>query len=70
MSMAATSPAPPAVRRTPRLLVVAAVILGVAGFIAVNAHLVFVAFSSQPECVEHSKAPGQAGTFRAAKSAC
>ncbi|MEQ8354061.1 MAG: hypothetical protein RH942_00875 [Kiloniellaceae bacterium] len=36
-----------------------------------NVHLVYVAFSSQPDCVEHSKGPGEVpGTFRAAKSAC
>ena len=36
-----------------------------------NAHLVYVAFSSQPDCVTHLKAPdGSEGHFRAAKSAC
>jgi hypothetical protein len=36
-----------------------------------NAHLVYVAFLSQPECVAHLKVPGPgAGQFRAAKSDC
>ena len=39
--------------------------------IVANAHLVYVAVASQPDCVAHSKAPGQDGvTFRAARSAC
>jgi hypothetical protein len=35
-----------------------------------NAHLLYVAFQSQPECVSHSKAAGDGHGFRAAKSAC
>lgn len=36
-----------------------------------NAHLVYVAVASQPECVAHLKEAGtQAGEYRAAKSAC
>jgi hypothetical protein len=39
--------------------------------IAANAHLVYVAVSTQPECVAHLKDKGDApGQFRAAKSAC
>ena len=36
-----------------------------------NAHLVFVAVTSQPDCVDHVR-QGDAGqgTFRAAKSSC
>ena len=46
----------------------AAVLLVVA---AANAHLVYVAVESQPECVAHLKAVGsQAGEYRAAKPAC
>ena len=37
-------------------------------FIAANAHLVYVALRSQPDCVPHQKALG--GGFQAAKSAC
>jgi len=36
-----------------------------------NAHLVYVALRSQPDCVPHAKAPNGSGDgFRAAKSAC
>lgn len=37
---------------------------------AANAHLVYVAVSSQPECVPHLKEAGASGSYRAAKSAC
>ena len=37
---------------------------------AANAHLVYVAVTSQPECVPHLKEAGTAGSYRAAKSAC
>lgn len=49
----------------------ALVATGIAVFAFANAHLVYVAVSSQPDCVAHLKAPsGDAKTFRAAKSAC
>ncbi|PKP72066.1 MAG: hypothetical protein CVT83_01860 [Alphaproteobacteria bacterium HGW-Alphaproteobacteria-5] len=38
-----------------------------------NAHLVYVAVTSQPDCVDHirsSEVPAPAGSFSAAKSAC
>lgn len=54
---------------TLRLLVVAAVVI-VGVLLVANAHLVYVAFASQPDCVTHLKGEGEAGTFRAAKSAC
>jgi hypothetical protein len=38
--------------------------------IAANAHLVYVALVSQPDCVAHTKAVGEKGTYRAARSAC
>ena len=39
--------------------------------IVANTHLVYVAATSQPDCVAHSKIQGQDGvTFRAARSAC
>lgn len=38
--------------------------------IAANAHLVYVALASQPDCVPHAKEAGQNGAFRAARSAC
>lgn len=37
---------------------------------AANAHLVYVAVTSQPECVPHLKEAGISGSYRAAKSAC
>lgn len=37
---------------------------------AANAHLVYVAVRSQPECVSHLKEAGTGGSYRAAKSAC
>jgi hypothetical protein len=37
---------------------------------AANAHLVYVAVTSQPECVPHLKEAGTSGSYRAAKSAC
>lgn len=53
-----------------RAWITLAVIVGLAGFVGANAHLLFVALTSQPDCVEHLKAPGEPGTFQAAKSAC
>ena len=44
---------------------------GLVALVAVaNAHLVYVAFQSQPECVEHLKSADGDGGYRAAKSAC
>jgi hypothetical protein len=49
------------------LLIPAAVLL----FAGANAHLIYVAFSSQPEFVDHLKAPDPGtGRFRAANSDC
>lgn len=49
-------------------LIAAAVVLLL---IAANAHLVYVAVASQPDCVAHNRVPGQDGTnFRAARPAC
>ncbi len=49
--------------------------LGVIGALAVvalaNVHLVYVAVTTQPDCVAHQKTAGTAaGVYRAAKSAC
>jgi hypothetical protein len=38
-------------------------------FAAANAHLVYVAIRSQPDCVAHAKETGDGG-YIAAKSAC
>lgn len=35
-----------------------------------NAHLVYVAVRSQPDCVEHLKVTGEGNGYRAAVSAC
>lgn len=53
-----------------RLWIGLAVAAGIIGVLGANAHLVYVAFASQPDCVEHGKSPGHDGTYRAAKSAC
>lgn len=37
-------------------------------FVAANAHLIYVAVTSQPDCVPHQK--GEGGAYQAAKSAC
>lgn len=56
-------------RSTRRVLAIAAMVM-VGVLLAANAHLVYVAFSSQPDCVAHLKGEGEDGTYRAAKSAC
>ncbi|WP_187392738.1 hypothetical protein [Aurantimonas sp. DM33-3] len=54
-----------------RWMVGGLVLAGVLLFAGANAHLVYVAFATQPDCVAHLKGPGtKAGQFRAAKSAC
>ena len=54
-------------RWLPWLLVPAAILI----FAGANAHLIYVAFTSQPSCVPHMKEAGTvAGEFRAAASAC
>jgi hypothetical protein len=55
--------------RTTIGLFVAAVLLLLVG---ANAHLVYVAVTSQPDCVAHVRQgdAGASGSFRAAKSAC
>lgn len=65
-----------AIRPRPRsrgLLIGVAVAAGAVLLVLANAHLVYVAVSSQPECVDHLKAgdaaPG-AGQFSAAKPSC
>ncbi|MGE0005072.1 MAG: hypothetical protein AB7S92_05730 [Parvibaculaceae bacterium] len=47
-------------------LAIAAAVLAV--FAAANAHLVYVAVRSQPDCVPHQKEAG--GEYQAARSAC
>lgn len=40
------------------------------GLVLANAHLVYVAIGSQPDCVPHTKSAGEAGVFRAARPSC
>jgi len=42
----------------------------VAILILANAHLVYVAFTSQPDCISHLKSPDGSTQFSAAKSSC
>ena len=58
--------------RRPRsaLLAWLLVAVGVSVLIFANAHLVYVAFTSQPDCVAHARTIGEGAEFRAAKSAC
>lgn len=53
-------------RRLPWLLASAVLLI----FFGANAHLVYVAFRSQPDCVAHVKGVDDGAGFRAAKSAC
>ncbi|PSH61981.1 hypothetical protein CU102_26190 [Phyllobacterium brassicacearum] len=55
----------------PRFLVALVVASAAAVVVLANAHLVYVAFLSQPDCVGHMKdASHQPGTYRAANSSC
>ncbi|EQB00890.1 hypothetical protein ASD39_25235 [Sphingomonas sp. Root50] len=60
-----------AMRSRSRWLVWTLVAAGLLLFVLANAHFLYVAFRSQPECVGHLKerASGD-GQYRAAKSAC
>ncbi len=60
-------------RPSPRLLVGLAVAAGVLFVVLANAHFVYVAVDSQPDCVAHLKAGDAAtgsGLFSAAKPSC
>lgn len=67
-----SAPAEPMPRhRGRRTAIISMVALGVALLIGANAHLVYVAFTSQPDCVPHAKEIGVEGApLRAARSAC
>ncbi|WP_206086462.1 hypothetical protein [Ollibium composti] len=59
------------VRRNWRLIAISIAAAVMAVFVAANAHFIYVAFTSQPDCVPHAKAAGTAsGALRAADSAC
>jgi hypothetical protein len=55
-----------------KLLSTLLVAAGLGILIAANAHLVYVAFQSQPDCMPHAKVAGQGedAPLRAARSAC
>lgn len=53
--------------RTISMLIVGA---GLVVLIGANAHLVYFALKSQPDCVPHAKQAGDAQLYSAAKSAC
>ena len=64
-----TNAAPAPARRLHLLWILAAAAIAV--FVGANAHLVYVAVSSEPGCVAHLKdKSGTPGGYRAAKSAC
>ena len=45
-------------------------LLGVIAFVAANAHLIYVAIASQPECVAASEEASDGVNYRAAKWVC
>ena len=57
--------------RRRKLVICLCIALGVIALAIANAHLVYVAVTSQPDCVAHlqDRGDGQTG-FRAARSAC
>ncbi len=61
-----TDRARPMGRLLPWLLISAGLLV----FVGANAHLIYVAFSSQPDCVAHVKGVNDDAGYRAAKSAC
>ncbi|WP_035723996.1 hypothetical protein [Fodinicurvata fenggangensis] len=65
------APADQGKRRRTRIVVLLSVLAGLGIFLGANAHLLHVAFTSQPECVPHERAADDGnGSYRAAKSAC
>lgn len=57
--------------RKRKAIVWLAVSAGVAVLLAANAHLVYVATTSQPDCVAHARiGEGSGEQFSAAKSSC
>ncbi|EYR81704.1 MULTISPECIES: hypothetical protein [unclassified Shinella] len=57
-------------RITGRLAAFIVVAAGLAVFAGANAHLVYVALTSQPDCVQHLKTEGRDGAYRAARPSC
>ena len=58
-------------RSRSRWIIWSFVAAGLLLFVLANAHLIYVAFQSQPDCVGHLKErASESGQYRAAKSAC
>jgi hypothetical protein len=58
-------------RSKAKLLVFLLLVAGLIVFIGANAHLLYAALTSQPDCIPHLQTGhGQAGAFGAADSAC
>lgn len=58
-------------RRNWRLIAAGIAAAVVLLLVVANAHLVYVAVASQPDCIAHIKAPGEDGAgFRAARPSC
>lgn len=53
-----------------RLIALVIAMAGAILFVAANAHLVYVAFDSRPDCVPHAKSAGEDGRLRAARPVC
>lgn len=72
MTAGDTGSSPPGRTGRGRIVVIAAVVIGLAGLIAANVHLVYLALRSQPECVPHIKdGSGPPGArYAPARSAC
>ena len=65
--MSTTRPGTSTNRRLIYLMIATAILL----FVGANAHLLYAALNSQPDCVDHLKVGhGQVGAFGAAQSAC
>ncbi len=47
-----------------------AILLGCAVLVLANAHLVYVSFDSQPECIPHLRAGHAGDGYSAARSSC
>ncbi|MBI6630515.1 hypothetical protein [Pontibaca salina] len=66
-----TRPVSPRFWTRGRLIGIGLALTVVAVFAAANAHLISVAFSSQPDCVPHLKTATEgAASYRAAKPSC
>jgi len=62
--------ASPKRRRVPTVLWLLIPVAAAVLFVGANAHMLYVAMKSQPECVAHLKETGSDGQFMAAKPAC